>query len=214
MRKITLLMLLVSATFASMAQSADEIIAKILKANEKYNTVSCQFTQTKKMAMMDKEVVNSGDLYFNRADKLCMKYTNPEGNLLLITGESLLIISGDRRNDFNTKNNVQMRTLKNTLLMSIAGDVNAVAAENATKAEFSQSADYYIFTMQKEKGSKSKMTKMVLSYSKKDLTLCSLVMEENNGNVTTYDTKSKVFNPNINESVYAKPVKKPNQKEK
>ncbi|MBO7432943.1 MAG: outer membrane lipoprotein carrier protein LolA [Salinivirgaceae bacterium] len=80
------------ATFGFANAQKDAAIDKILKTNEKYQTISCDFKQTKTMAMVDKKIESEGVLYFNRADKLKMDYSNPAGNLLLISGESLLMI--------------------------------------------------------------------------------------------------------------------------
>ena len=108
MKRILLSILLMTAFGFANAQK-DAAIDKILKTNEKYQTVSCDFTQVKTMAMVDQKIESAGTLYFNRADKLKMDYTNPKGNLLLISGESLLMIQNGRKNDFNTKQNAQRK---------------------------------------------------------------------------------------------------------
>lgn len=196
------------STFGFANAQKDAAIDKILKTNEKYQTINCDFKQTKTMAMVDKKIESEGVLYFNRADKLKMDYSNPAGNLLLISGESLLMIQNGRKNDFNTKQNAQMRNLKNTLLLSIAGDVNAVAAENGATIEFTETADYYTFVLTRtDKSVKSRMSKLELSYSKTDCSLCVMKMEELNGNNTVYNTPVKTFNPQIPAGTFDKPKK-------
>ncbi len=207
MKRILLSILLMTAFGFANAQK-DAAIDKILKTNEKYQTVSCDFTQVKTMAMVDQKIESAGTLYFNRADKLKMDYTNPKGNLLLISGESLLMIQNGRKNDFNTKQNAQMRNLKNTLLLSIAGDVAAVAKENGAEIEFTETADYYTFVLTRtDKHVKSRMSKLELSYSKTDCSLCVMKMEEPNGNNTVYNTPVKTFNPEIPAGTFDKPKK-------
>ena len=202
------LSILMAISFGFVNAQQDVAIDKILKTNEQYKTISCNFKQTKTMAMVDQKIESEGTLYFNRADKLKMDYNNPQGNLLLINGESLLMIQGIHRNDFNTKQNAQMRNLKNTLLLSIAGDVKAVAAENGAEIKYSESDEYYIFVITKtNKQIKSRMTCLELKYSKKDCSLCVMKMEEPNGNYTIYDTPIKTFNPEISVSTYDKPKK-------
>lgn len=206
--KRLLMTVLAIACFGFANAQQDAVIEKIHNTNEQYKTVSCDFTQVKTMAMVDQKVESAGTLYFNRADKLKMDYNNPKGNLLLISGESLLMIQGNRKNDFNTKQNAQMRNLKNTLLLSIAGDVNGVAKENGAEIAFSETADYYVFVLTKtDKQVKSRMSKLELSYSKKDCSLCVMRMEEPNGNYTIYDTPVKTFNVEIPAGTFDKPKK-------
>ncbi len=194
--------------FCGANAQSEAVIEKIGKANEQYKTVSCNFKQTKVMAMVDQKIESEGVLYFNRADKLKMDYTTPAGNLLLVSGESLLMVQNGKKNDFNTKQNAQMRNLKNTLLLSIAGDINGVATENGASIEFSETADYYKFVITKtDKQVKSRMSKLELSYSKKDCSLCVMRMEEPNGNYTIYDTPVKTFNVEIPAGTFDKPKK-------
>lgn len=207
MKRLFLFISLFVVTFVANAQH-DVVIQKIKSANEQYKTVTCNFTQSKTMAMVDKVINSEGVLFFNRADKLKMDYTTPQGNLLLITGESLVMVQGNKKNDFNTKQNAQMRNLKNTLLFSIAGDVDAVAKENGANVEFAETSDYYKFVLVKaDKQVKSRMTTLELSYSKNDYSLCVMVMEEANGTRTTYNTPVKMFNKPIDETVFEKPKK-------
>lgn len=86
-----------------------------------------------------------------------------------------------------------MATLKNTLLLSVGGDVQGVANENNASVKFEETPQYYIFTLTKGKGAKSQYVELVLSYSKKDLSLCIMKMIEPNGNYTVYETPVKEF---------------------
>jgi hypothetical protein len=86
-----------------------------------------------------------------------------------------------------------MASLKNTLLYSVGGDVAAVIAENNASVTFEETPLYYIFTLKKGKGAKSQYVELVLSYSKKDCSLCIMTMVEPNGNFTVYHTPVKNF---------------------
>lgn len=195
-RFITCIMLLFAAVFAANAQNSpecDAAIAKIAQANAKYNTITCKFTKTANMVMMEKELVSEGNLTYVRPDKLKMEYTTPAGDLLDINGDALTMISGKQKRSSNVKGDGRMATLKNTLLYSVGGDVAAVAAENNAQIKFEETPKYYTFTLTKGKGAKSQYVELVLSYSKKDFSLCVMKMVEPNGNYTVYDTPVKEF---------------------
>ncbi|MBR4882681.1 MAG: hypothetical protein IKU18_02260 [Bacteroidales bacterium] len=123
-----------------------------------------------------------------------MDYTTPEGDLLEINGDALTLISGKQKRNQNVKGDGRMATLKNTLLYSVGGDVNGVIAETNAQVKFEDTPQYYIFTLTKGKGAKSQYVELVLSYSKKDLSLCVMKMVEPNGNYTVYETPVKKFN--------------------
>mgnify|MGYP003297370487 CR=1 FL=1 len=79
-------------------------------------------------------------------------------------------------------------------LYSVGGDVNGVIAETNAQVKFEETPQYYIFTLTKGKGAKSQYVELVLSYSKKDLSLCVMKIFEPNGNYTVYETPVKKFN--------------------
>ncbi len=198
MKKLfTCVIAVLAAAFAANAQNTpecDAAIAKIAKANANYNTVTCKFTKTANMVMMEKELKSEGNLTYVRPSHLKMEYTTPAGDLLEINGDALTMISGKQKRTSNVKGDGRMASLKNTLLYSIGGDVAAVAAENNASIKFEESPLYYIFTLKKGKGVKSQYVELVLSYSKKDLSLCIMTMVESNGNFTVYYTPVKEFN--------------------
>lgn len=182
------------ATVGALAQYTPECkaaIEKIAAANAKFTTVTCQFTQTKHLVMMENELVNRGNLTYNRPNALKMEYTSPAGDLLEVDGDNIIMVRGKKRTQISTKADSRMANLKNTLLMSIGGDIEGVAKENSAEVKFLDTPKYYVFMISKGKGAKSQYVKLELSYSKKDLTLCIMKMEEANGNFTVYETLDK-----------------------
>ena len=182
------------ATVGALAQYTPECkaaIEKIAAANEKFTTVNCPFTQTKHLVMMENELVNKGNLTYTRPNALKMEYTSPAGDLLEVDGDNIIMVRGKKRTQISTKADSRMANLKNTLLMSIGGDIEGVAKENSAEVKFLDTPKYYVFMISKGKGAKSQYVKLELSYSKKDLTLCIMKMEEANGNFTVYETLDK-----------------------
>lgn len=198
MKKLfTCVIMAFAVVFAANAQNTpecDAAIAKIAQANANYKTVTCKFSKTANMVMMEKELKSEGNLSYERPSKLKMEYTTPAGDLLQIDGDALTMISGKQKRNSNVKGDGRMATLKNTLLLSIGGDVQGVANENKAKIVFEETPKYYIFTLTKGKGAKSQYVELVLSYSKTDLSLCIMKMIEGNGNYTVYETPVKEFN--------------------
>ncbi len=182
------------STIGALAQYSPECkaaIEKIAAANAKFTTVTCPFTQTKHMVMMENEIVNKGNLTYSRPNALKMEYSTPAGDLLEVDGDNIVMVRGKKTTKISTKADSRMANLKNTLLMSIGGDVDGVAKENAADVKFLDTPKYYVFMISKGKGAKSQYVKLELSYSKKDNTLCIMKMEEANGNFTVYETLDK-----------------------
>lgn len=188
---IAALALAIVGALAQYTPECKAAIEKIAAANEKFTTVNCPFTQTKHLVMMENELVNKGNLTYTRPNALKMEYTSPAGDLLEVDGDNIIMVRGKKRTQISTKADSRMANLKNTLLMSIGGDIEGVAKENSAEVKFLDTPKYYVFMISKGKGAKSQYVKLELSYSKKDLTLCIMKMEEANGNFTVYETLDK-----------------------
>ncbi len=194
MKKFILSLVALMVSIGIYAQTTQQqAIEKIASANAKYTSVTCPFTKTAHMAMMEKALVSKGKLTFSRPDKLKMEYSEPAGNLLDINGDSFVMVNGKRKMNLNTRNDNRYANLKNTLLLSVGGDVQGVANENNAEIKYLETPKYYVFILTKGKGAKSQYVKLELSYSKKDFSLCVMKMEEANGNYTVYDTPVKEF---------------------
>ena len=119
--------LCVISTSASLANN--NVIAE-LKANAP-EQVSCQFEQQKFLKGMANPVISKGLLLY-QPQNFGMYYSQPEGDYLQITPDSFVMQTRGKVRNHNIKEGSPMLTLKNTLVMCMAGDVQGVANENET----------------------------------------------------------------------------------
>lgn len=173
---------------------------KIAKANEKVTSFSATFKQTKMMSFMNDPVVTEGDCFYKRGDKLCMKYTKPVGELMLINGTNVTIARGGKVRTLNTKNG-KAGALANMLLSCIKGEFSKLEAKNLTYAETASGVTYSL-NVNMVVG-KSKINRLVLTYDKSNLTLNMLKMEEPDGSYTSYEIVGKNVNSSFDNSVFA-----------
>jgi hypothetical protein len=97
----------------------------------------------------------------------------------------------------NIKAGSPMLTLKNTLVMCMAGDVQGVANENGATLSYANNGGHeFTLTKDLKKGEKG-YSKIVLVYDPQSYVLTQMTMVEGNGNYTIYtltqhDTKQKI----------------------
>lgn len=184
--KLTLLVWSLCLPIFGFAQDAT-LINKILAANNKLSTIEATFKQVKQMVMLDSEIKSEGTLYFQRTNKLSMIYTRPANDILVINSDNFAIRSAGKITNVNTKNNEQMRLLRNTLLYCLQCDINAIAKETNANIAQKESATHYIFTLTSKNKAQIGYNKIELSINKKTLLLEILRMDETNGNYTVYN---------------------------
>ena len=140
----------VVATSAALAN--DKVIAE-LKANAP-EQVTCQFEQQKFLKGMANPVISKGVLLY-QPQNFGMYYSQPEGDYLQITPNSFVMQTRGKVRNHNIKAGSPMLTLKNTLVMCMAGDVQGVANENEAKLTYANNGGHeFTLTKDLKKGEK------------------------------------------------------------
>ena len=107
-------MLLSLVATASLAQAMRDataaetksMIETINRKSASIKTISCSFTQEKKMSMLNDKLVSRGVMYYSNAGKLRWEYTSPYSYILVINNNTVTMKSGSR------KSTVDMSTSK------------------------------------------------------------------------------------------------------
>lgn len=186
---------------ASAQQPIDEFIVKLKQENEKISTITSHFKQTKTLPIMDEPIISEGSFYFDRNGKVCMEYTEPQGDILLINGETVQMITNGKQ--AQSKN--RFAELKSLLISCFKGDLQQLGNCNFS---LKNEKNLYVVTAEMNNGkAKGLPSKVILSYDQKDYTITSMEMDEANGNITLYQLSGKKNNQPIDESVFT-PKKK------
>jgi outer membrane lipoprotein-sorting protein len=154
---------------------------------------------------MNEVVTSSGKFFYNKPDRLLMKYEQPDGDLMLINKDQLVMIAAGKQSKASTKTSSKARTMKNILSSCLQGDVSLIDGVTLSSEE---TADNYIITAKLKKKAKSAINKVVLQYDKLNLTLSTLRMEEADGSYTLYTLIDKTLNQPVGDEVFKSPSKK------
>ncbi|MBR6252030.1 MAG: outer membrane lipoprotein carrier protein LolA [Bacteroidales bacterium] len=203
MKRILISAVALLATFSSIdaqlknAANSNEL-STIKSANEKVQTIQCQFKRTQKMSYLNSDVTSQGDFYFTKADKLSMLYS--DGEKMVINGDKVAIGKDGKVRNMKSKNH-HVEDLSATLLSCMSGNV---AELNGTlKSAKKEAKEYVVEIAVNFKVGRSKINGLELKYDAKDMTLNALKMVEEDGSYTLYELQKKTLNKEINNSVYS-----------
>lgn len=167
----------------------DAVIKAIKSANASYKNVVCDFEQAKHLKIVKEPVLSAGKLYYE-GEKMSMLYTQPEGEYFKITENTLSMKSGKNKMNKTLKGDSPFMLLRNLLIYSMKGDINALAEMAKSNVEYKSTAsqDQFVFTS-KEKISKG-YNKIVLYFNKSSHILEYMELHQPTGNYTTYTLKN------------------------
>ena len=170
--------------------SAETLEERIHHIAQRNGGMTAQFTETKVMPKMKKNITKKGTLYFKTDNSnLLMQYSDPEGDYTLIKDGVMYVKKGDKQQKFTGNNEAsKMAVLKSSLINAFVGDIEAIAKDNKAAVKAEESTTRYRFVITRKIEQKQGINSLTLLYDKATGALLMLKIEEANGNYTTYET--------------------------
>ena len=182
-------------TKATPAQ-ARAMIARINSAAQAVKTISCSFTQEKKMSILNDKMVSSGRMCYSGNGKLRWEYTSPYSYIFVINNNQVTMKSGTKTSSVNISSSQLFQAIARIMVSSVTGK----SLNNSR--DFDVTMYYYqnqwcAHLVPKEPGMK-KMFKFVRLYFNTSQTMVHKVeMAEKNGDKTIIRLNNVVTNKPI-----------------
>jgi outer membrane lipoprotein-sorting protein len=134
---LLLLLMLPAVLLAGLAQSADARwdIGQLMQALSKVSVGRADFVETKFIAMLDKPVVSSGQLFYVAPDKLEKRTLKPRPESMIIEGNTLLIERGRQNMTLQVDSAPELAGFVNSIRGTMAGDRKALERSFALSLE-------------------------------------------------------------------------------
>lgn len=183
------------------AEQQNQVIAKLDNAASAVTSMQCEFTQTKKMKMLNKEMQSSGMMYYKSPNKLRWQYTSPYDYTFILNGDKVKIKSSRTNQNINVQDNKMFRQITNIILNSMTG--KGLKNSSDFTVEVYKNGSYYFAKLYPKKKELKQIYQVIEIYFNVNLTMVSSVrLEEKTGDVTwvrLYNPKTSVT---LNESLF------------
>jgi hypothetical protein len=133
LRKLWMLALLM----ASLAHAADAPwdIERLMQSLARVSAGSADFVETKTIAMLEKPVVSSGQLFYVAPDKLEKRTLKPRPESMIIEGNTLIIERGRQNMTLQVDSAPELAGFVNSMRGTLAGDRKALERSFALSLE-------------------------------------------------------------------------------
>ncbi|MCQ2303157.1 MAG: outer membrane lipoprotein carrier protein LolA [Bacteroidales bacterium] len=169
------------------AQTSDQLLENIEKANANLKTRSMNFSELREPAGKDSKQL-SGTITYDPNSGMVMNYTDP-GEHFVINGNTMTMKREGMELFFDLTKNKPMRTLSNMLMSSFNGQLRSLASSNNASIEAKKAKDYTEVTMKALKKAVKGYSTIVLRYDAKSNQIIYMMLEEFDGTKTTYELK-------------------------
>lgn len=199
--KYIILTILFSLCTALTAVAQTDAIDEISKASQAVSTVQADFTQTKRLKMLNDAMVSKGKMWCTQPNRLRWEYLTPYSSLFVLNGEKVLFQNDKRSTTLNANRHKRIREMIRIMIPSNLGKVLTEKKDFHTSIETTE--NQYVLTMiPQNKEMKQMFTRIVLYYNRKQAVVTQIEMYEKSGDNTTIELSSIKKNTTINPSVY------------
>lgn len=167
--------------------------------NENVTSIECLFTQTREMSILANTVRKNGDFYFTRPGNMLLAFK--DGDYIKMNEAWFEMKTGENISSTKISSNPMLRNLSSILSACMFGDFSQMTKGFTINLEETPKEWILVMTPQRGKAS-SKISRIVLHFDKKDMSLNVLKMEEKSGDYTMYEFIDKKFNSNIDNKLF------------
>ena len=190
-----------SQSFGNKIDPANGFSEKLKTAGEKTQSITCNFNQTKHLAVLTKANVSTGKFFFKKEQNICLEYTIPTGNLIVMSGGKFKIVADGKTNVVDMRSNPMMRQMGAMLTACMTGDIQLFGSDSNTEY-FETSTTYTVVISPNNRRVKKYLKQIVLTFDKQDMTLNSMQMKENDTDFTQYQFSDKKLNSSFGDDKF------------
>ena len=184
------------------AEQQKQIVEKIDKASSAMKTMQCDFTQTKRMKMLSKDMQSKGVMYFKRPDKLRWQYTSPYDYTFIMNGDKVQIKSMKSTKNIDVQQNKMFRQITNIILSSITGGTLRTSGDFTVEL-WQQDKSYFVKLYPKKKELKQLYQYLEIWFDPALTKVSTVKMMEKTGDMTIVNLLNTKYGVTINEKMFA-----------
>ena len=177
------------------------VLEKMEKSSNALHSLHCDFVQSKKMKILNKEMISKGVLYFKKPDKIRWQYTTPYDYTFIMNGDKVQIKSSKSTKNIDIQGNKIFRQVTSIILNTITG--GGLKNSPDFDVELFKLNDVYFAKMRPKKKEVMQVYSSIEVYFNTSLTMVETIkMIEKSGENTVVKLISPKVNSPINENVF------------
>lgn len=203
--KLLLLFVLICSfklSFQEQKMSAQEIVKfkETIESQAKtIKTIKTDFTQTKHMDFLTKDIESSGKMSLKSPNMLCWQYTKPYQYSIIFKNNKVFINDQGKKSTIDAKSKI-FEKINKLIIGSVSGNM---FDDKEFEISYFKNKQYYIAKLNPKTAAIKKMIKQIdLYFPLKENTVSEVKLIEASGDYTKITFKNKTLNAKIDDSVF------------
>ena len=137
-------------------QQKQQVITRLNAATGKLKSMTCDFTQTKHLSMLNDRMVSKGKMYFSQPTKLRWEYTSPYKYLFILNGNKVYVGNKSRNDVIDTNTNKIFKEIARIMMNTVTGKALSNSADFRYDVSAKESS-WQVTLIPKRKGVSAKL---------------------------------------------------------
>ncbi len=123
-KKILILCLILLQGITSSAMTPEQkktVLNKISTAAAALPSMTCDFTQTKKVSLVKETMTSQGKMYYKKPDKLRWEYTSPYTYTFIFNGTKVSVKNSKKKSVIDTQSNKVFKEVARIMMNTVTG---------------------------------------------------------------------------------------------
>lgn len=196
---LVLLLFITPQLYAQDANLEQLFQSELLQKNENVTSIKCEFSQTREVAILANKISKKGVFYFAMPNNMLLKFD--DGDYIKMSSEWFEIKMASNITTTKVTANPMLRNLSAILSACVVGDIGKISRGFAV--DYKCSSKEWTITLTPQQGkAASKISRIIITFDKSDMSLNLLKMEEKSGDYTAYNFTNKQFNTAIDSQLF------------
>jgi len=186
---------------SAQTMSETQIRQKINEVASQMKSMQCDFTQTKKLKMLNDKLVSKGKMYYQQSNRLRWEYVTPYAYIFLLNDSKVYLKSNQHNDVIDVQQNKVFKEIARIMMNSVVG--NCLNDDKDFNVRISDTANEYVANLSPlRKDMKQMFQKIVLHFNKKSSTVSMVELIEKNGDNTVIELNNILINTKIDAKVF------------
>lgn len=179
-----------------------EMIDKINSAASGMSSMKSNFTQIKKLRMMNKTISSSGVVYYQQSSKLRWEYLSPYKYLFIINGNKVMMKNSKKTDVIDVNQNKVFQEIAKIMMNTMTG--KCLTDKSSFSAKMYKSDKAWVAKLiPQRKEMKQIFAEIWITFDPSKMLPTEVMMKDKNGDTTTIKLTDQIKNGSIPSNIFA-----------
>ena len=191
-------------SFAQTPATADQQMLmrrQITDVSEKMESLICDFEQTKKLSILNEQILSKGKIYYLKNNRLRFEYFSPYSYIFILNDQKILFQTENSKNVVDVKSNRFFQEIAKIMLNGVNGS-GLTDFKNFTVRYYWDEKKWDVIFVPLKKEMKQMFSSIKLTFNANDFMVDRIEMDEPNGDKTIMRLTNKKLNDKIEDTYF------------